>query len=57
MIARLIGCSFVGFAAYALARGVGIPHWVDWTSKDIPADAGDIGMLVAFGLFLLTGAA
>jgi hypothetical protein len=52
-IAKIVAAAMIGHAAYALAIGVGIPRWVDWTSREVPADAGDIGMLVFFGVLIL----
>lgn len=52
-IRLLIAAAALGYASYALAIGVGIPRWVDWTSREVPADAGDIGALVAFAVIML----
>jgi hypothetical protein len=43
-----------GYAAFALAVGAGVPVWVDWPSWAIPADATDIGVLVALAALALT---
>lgn len=52
-ISLLIAAAALGYASYALAIGVGIPRWVDWRSREVPADAGDIGALVAFAIIML----
>lgn len=45
-ISRYGTAIMLGYAAFALARGVGIPAWVDWPTDAVPADATDIGVLV-----------
>lgn len=52
-ITLLIAAFFLGKAAYAMAIGVGIPRWVNWTSREVPADASDIGFLVFAAVVLL----
>lgn len=37
--------------AFAFARGVGIPIWIDWPTWDVPADATDIAFLVGLIAF------
>lgn len=48
---RVITSLMLGYAAFAMARGIGIPAWQDWPTHDVPADASDIGVLVALALF------
>ena len=55
-VRRLLGAVAAGWAGFSLAVGVGIPVWVDWPSWEIPADATDIGALIAAAtLWLTTG--
>lgn len=49
----LIAAAAFGYASYALAIGVGIPRWVNWTSREVPTDAWDIGLLVFAAVVLL----
>ena len=51
---RHIGAAMAGYAAFALAVDAGVPVWVDWPSWVIPADATDIGVLVALAALALT---
>jgi len=41
----------LGWAAFSLAVGAGIPIWRDWPSREVPADAADIGALVAIATY------
>lgn len=49
----VIGSIFIGFAAYYLARGVGIPHWREGFSWAVVGDASDIGFAAGMGVFLI----
>jgi drug/metabolite transporter (DMT)-like permease len=49
-VAKIAAALCAGYAAFALAVGVGIPVWTDWPSWEVPADATDIGVLVFFGV-------
>ena len=51
---KCVGAVAIGYAAFALAVGVGIPMWTDWPSWKVPADALDIGALTALAVLLLT---
>jgi hypothetical protein len=53
MIKTLCAATFLSYAAYALARGVGIPHWVNQATRKIPADSCDIAALVFVAIVLL----
>lgn len=48
---RFLVAISAGYAAFALAVGVGIPIWLDWPTMAVPADATDIGVLVAFAVW------
>jgi len=43
---RITPALFLGWAAFAMARGVGIPAWIDWPTASVPADSTDIAVLV-----------
>jgi hypothetical protein len=51
---ELIRSIMLGFAAFGLARGVDIPAWIDWPTHEVPADATDIGFLVAVASYRRT---
>lgn len=53
-IGRRLGAVLAGYAAFALSVGAGIPVWVDWPTWEVPADATDIGILVAAAAFWLS---
>lgn len=49
----IVGSIFIGFAAYYLARGVGLPHWREGFSWSVVGDASDIGMAAGVGALLI----
>jgi hypothetical protein len=51
---RYVAAAMLGWAAYGLAIGAGVPAWVDWPSEAAPADAADIAVLVGCAVLLLT---
>lgn len=51
---KWLGAALAGYAAYSLAIGIGIPAWIDWPTRAVPADATDIGFLVAAAAIWLT---
>ena len=51
---KVLGALAIGYVAFALAVGVGIPVWADSPSWQVPADACDIGTLTALAVLLLT---
>jgi hypothetical protein len=53
MLKILIPALFLAYAAYALARGIGIPHWINWPTAKVPADSCDIAILVFVAVILL----
>ena len=50
---RLAVSTMLAWAAYALAIGIGIPHWIEWPTWQVPADACDIAILVFASSMLL----
>lgn len=48
---RIAASLALGWAAFGLARGAGIPAWQGWPTHQVPADAADIGVLVAIGTY------
>ena len=50
---RIVGALSAGYAAYGLAIGIGIPRWINSPTAQVPADATDIGVLVAIAALCL----
>ena len=51
MMRRLLSSVSGGLAALLLARGCGLPLWVDWPTDWSLRDAADVGALVAMAIW------
>ena len=51
---RLLGCLYAGLAAFFLARGAGLPTWVDWPTDWTLRDATDVAVIAFLAAWLLT---
>ena len=51
MARRLLSSVFGGMAALLLARGCGLPLWVDWPTDWSYRDAADVGLFTAMAIW------